>query len=60
MKKIKGHDDAMEDKKMFHSMLKKALPKGKVTSHLKKDIGESKKSIHEDKELMQSLKKGKK
>ena len=50
-----AHPDAAADKKMFHSMLKKALPT-KVTSHLKKDIGESKKSIHEDKKLMKTVK----
>ncbi|MCE5319443.1 MAG: hypothetical protein LLG04_19015 [Parachlamydia sp.] len=53
------HDDALEDKKLIHSMLKKALPGKKVASHLKKDIGESKKSIHEDKKLMKSLKRAK-
>lgn len=49
----------MEDKKMFHSMLKKAVSGSKVTKHLKKDIGESKKSIKEDKKLMKAVKKPK-
>lgn len=50
-----AHPDAAADKKLFHSMLKKAVPM-KVASHLKKDIGESKKSIHEDKKLMKTVK----
>jgi hypothetical protein len=55
MKKAMAHPDAAADKKLFHSMLKKAVPM-KVASHLKKDIGESKKSIHEDKKLMKTVK----
>ena len=57
---MKKHDDEMADKKLFHKMLTKSLPGGKIASHLKEDIGESKKSISKDKKLIKSLKKGKK
>ena len=56
---MKKHDDAMADKNLFHKMLSDAVPSGKVSSHLKKDIGESKKSISDDKKLIKSLKRGK-
>lgn len=55
---MKKHDDAMEDKKMFHKMLKKALPGKKVAKHLKEDIKEQKHAIKKDKDLMKSMKKG--
>ena len=55
---MKKHDDAMEDKKMFHKMLKKALPGKKVAQHLKEDIKEQKHAIKKDKGLMKSMKKG--
>ena len=55
---MKGKDDAMEDKKMFHKMLKKAIPGKKVTKHLKKDIKEGKHAIKEDLGLMKSMKGG--
>lgn len=48
----------MEDKKMFHSMLKKAVSKGKVTKHLKEDVKEQKQGIKKDVKLMKSMKKG--
>lgn len=53
---MKKHDDAMEDKKMFHKMLKKALPGKKVAKHLKEDIKEQKHAIKKDKGLMKSMK----
>lgn len=59
MKRVKGHDDAAADKKLFAGMLKKAMPAKKVTSHLKKDMKEEKKAYREDKTLMKSMKKGK-
>jgi hypothetical protein len=63
MAKKMAHPDAAADKKLFSSMMKKAL-KGdgkaaKVTSHLKKDIHEQKKGIKEDKSLMKAMKKKK-
>ena len=58
VKKIAGHDDAAADKKMFHSMLKKALPGKKVIGHLKEDIKEQKHGIKKDVGLMKSMKKG--
>ena len=60
IKKKSAHPDAAEDKKMFSSMLKKAMKspaKAKVSTHLKKDIKEQKKGISEDKKLMKSMKK---
>ena len=48
----------MEDKKMFHKMLKQALPGKKVAKHLKEDIKEQKHAIKKDKGLMKSMKKG--
>lgn len=58
MKHIRGHDDEKADKKLFSSMLKKAMPAKKVTSHLKKDMQEEKKAYREDKNLMKSMHKG--
>ncbi len=55
---MKGHDDEMADKKLFHKMLKKAIPGKKVASHLKEDIKEEKHAIKKDKSLMKSMKKG--
>lgn len=55
---MKGHDDAKEDKKMFHSMLKKAMPDKKIAKHLKGDIKEQKHGIKKDKVLIKSLKSG--
>lgn len=55
---MKKRDDAMEDKKMFHKMLKKAMPVKKVAKHLKEDIKEQKHSIKKDKGLMKSVKQG--
>jgi hypothetical protein len=55
---MKGYDDAMEDKKMFHSMLKKAMPGKKIAKHLKGDIKEQKHGIKKDKVLIKSLKSG--
>lgn len=60
MKKVtkkQAHPDAAEDKKMFSSMLKKAMPK-KVTKHLKEDIKEQAHGIKKDVGLMKSMKKG--
>ena len=57
MKHMRGHDDAKADKKLFSSMLKKAMPAKKVASHLKKDMQEGKKAYHEDKKLMKTVKK---
>lgn len=56
-KRLVGHDDEVADKKLFSSMLKKAMPHKKVSSHLKHDIKEEKKAIKDDKSLMKSLKK---
>jgi hypothetical protein len=56
---MKGHDDAIADKKMFSGMLKKAMPGKKVEKHLVKDMKEEKKAFREDKKLMSSMKKGK-
>lgn len=53
----KSHPDEAEDKKLFHSMMKKAVKGSKVSSHLKKDIKEQKKGIKEDKKLMKAVKK---
>ena len=58
-KEIGGHSDAASDKKLFSSMLKKAMPNKKVVKHLKHDVKEGKKAIREDKGLMESFKKGK-
>lgn len=55
---MKGHNDAKEDKKMFHSMLKKAMPGKKIAKHLKGDIKEQKHGIKKDMHLMKSIKKG--
>lgn len=61
MAKASGnHPDAAEDKKMFSSMLKKALkkqPEAKVSKHLHEDIKTQKRGIAEDKKLMKSLRK---
>jgi len=54
---MKGHGDEASDKKLFGKMLKKAMPKKKVESHLKGDIKESKKSISKDKKMIGSMKK---
>lgn len=48
----------MEDKKMFHKMLQKALPGKKIAKHLEADIKEQKHAIKKDKGLMKSMKKG--
>jgi hypothetical protein len=56
---MRGHSDEAADKKLFSKMLKKALPEKKVSHHLVRDIKEEKKAIKEDKNLMKSLKKGK-
>ncbi len=58
MKRIKGHDDAAADKKMFSSMLKKAMPMKKVSSHLKKDMKDERKAYSDDKKLMKTMKHG--
>lgn len=55
---MKKHDDAMQDKKMFHKMLVKALPGKKIAKHLKEDIKEQKHAIKKDVGLMKSVKKG--
>jgi hypothetical protein len=55
---MRGHDDAEADKKMFSTMLKKAMPGKKVTQHLKGDIKEQKQAIKKDKGLMKSIKSG--
>lgn len=60
IKKRMAHADAEEDKKMFSSMLKKALkkqPEAKVSKHLHEDIKTQKRGIAEDKKLIKSLKK---
>ncbi len=57
IKKRMAHADSAEDKALFKSMMKKAVKKGKVASHLKKDIQEQKKAISEDKKLMKSMSK---
>lgn len=57
-KKSMSHPDAGADKKMFDSMLKKAMPGKKVMGHLKEDVKTEKKAIKEDKNLMKSMKKG--
>lgn len=57
IKKTMAHPDAAADKKLFAGMLKKAMPKGKVMKHLKKDIKEEGKAIKEDVKLSKSLKK---
>ena len=53
---MKGHGDAEADKKTFGKMLKKAMPKGKVTTHLKSDIKEAKHGIKKDKKLIKKVK----
>jgi len=58
-KRIVGHEDEAADKKLFSSMMKKAMPHKKVASHLKHDIKEEKKAIKEDKGLMKSMKRAK-
>lgn len=58
VKKSMAHPDAAEDKKMFSSMLKKAMPGKKVAQHLKSDIKDEKKAIKKDVGLMKSMKKG--
>lgn len=55
---MEKHDDAMEDKKMFHKMLKKALPGKKIAKHLKGDIKEAKHGIKKDMHLIKSMKRG--
>jgi len=55
----KAHPDEAQDKKLFSSMMKKAMKGAKVSSHLKKDIKEQKKGIKEDKKLMKSMKNSK-
>jgi len=55
---MRGHDDAAADKKMFSTMLKKAMPGKKVASHLKEDIKEQRSAIKKDKSLMKSMKHG--
>lgn len=57
VKKSMAHPDAAADKKMFHSMLKKAMPGKKVVGHLKEDVKEQKHSIKKDVGLIKSLKK---
>jgi len=57
---MRGHDDESQDKKLFGKMLKKAMPHQKVAKHLKKDIGEQRRAIKEDKSLMKSIKPRKK
>ena len=57
---MKSHPDEAADKKLIGKMITKALPKKKVTSHLKGDIKESKKSISKDKKLIGSMKMKKK
>lgn len=57
MKKIKGHDDAAQDKKLFAGMIKKAMPVKKVKAHLKEDIKEQASGIKKDVKLAKSLKK---
>lgn len=58
-KRLVGHEDEAADKKLFSSMLKKAMPNKKVVKHLKHDVKEEKKAIKEDKSLMKSVKRGK-
>jgi hypothetical protein len=58
MAKKMAHADAGADKKMFSSMLKKAMPGKKVMSHLKEDVKEQKHAIKKDTGLMKSIKKG--
>ena len=55
---MKKHSDESEDKKLISKMISKKAPVKKVSSHLKKDIKESHKSIAEDKKLMKGMKKG--
>jgi|WetSurMetagenome_2_1015567.scaffolds.fasta_scaffold2640938_1 hypothetical protein len=55
---MKKHDDAIEDKKMLHDMLKKALPGKKIAKHLEEDIREQKHAIKKDKGLIKSMRKG--
>jgi len=57
MAKMKGHSDAAEDKKLFKSMMKKAMPVKKVMQHLKKDIKEQSAGIKKDVKLGKSLDK---
>ena len=58
MPKPSEQPDVMADKKMFHKMLKQAMPK-KVVSHLKGDIKEQASGIRKDKHLIKSMgKKG--
>jgi len=57
VKKSVAHPDAAADKKMFHSMLKKAMPGKKVAEHLKEDVKEQKHAIKKDVGLMKKLKK---
>ena len=52
-----AHPDAAEDKKMFTSMLKKAIPGKKVAAHLKEDIKEQKHGIKKDRSLIKSVKR---
>lgn len=56
VKKSVAHPDAAADKKMFTSMLKKAMPGKKVMGHLKEDVKTERKAIKEDKALMKSVK----
>lgn len=55
---MSGHNDAEADKKLFTSMMKKAMPK-KVVSHLKEDVQEASKGIKKDKSLIKSFKPSK-
>ncbi len=56
-KSMKGHDDAAQDKKLFSSMMKKAMPAKKVVKHLKEDVKEQASGIKKDVKLVKSLKK---
>ena len=61
MKKItkkSAHPDEAEDKKLFGSMLKKALPGKKIAKHLREDIKEQKHGIKKDKSLMTKVQRG--
>ena len=58
-KKMAGHDDAAQDKKLFKTMMKKAMPKGKVAAHLKEDVKEQAHGIKKDVKLLKTLKKAK-
>lgn len=58
MPKPSAQPDAMADKKMFHKMLKQAMPK-KVVTHLKGDIREQASGIKKDRHLIKAMgKKG--